>query len=139
MALGDRNLQVGTRLVARYKKVEYHCEVVAGEEGKVKYRLMDSNPESGNRRAGEWEDFKTPAGAGQAVRGGKATNGWAFWSVEGAAPTTGKDGHKTARGHDESGKEEKATPEASGPHPAPKPERTSKGERRPVNSGRRST
>ena len=37
MAIENRDLEVGTKLIARYKKEEYRAEVVAGEEGKVKY------------------------------------------------------------------------------------------------------
>ena len=36
MAIKDRNLTGGTRLVARYKKETYKAEVVEGEEGKVR-------------------------------------------------------------------------------------------------------
>ena len=41
MAIENRGLEVGTKLIAKYKKEEYRAEVVAGEEGKVKYRLAD--------------------------------------------------------------------------------------------------
>ena len=37
MAIEDRNLEPGT-LIAKYKKEEYKAEVIAGEDGKVKYR-----------------------------------------------------------------------------------------------------
>ncbi len=37
----DRKVKVGTKLVARHKGKEYRCEVVAGEEGRVRYRLGD--------------------------------------------------------------------------------------------------
>ena len=52
-----------------YKKEEYRAEVIAGEGGKVKYRL------TGGR------EFKSPSAAGTAITG-KACNGWAFWSVD---------------------------------------------------------
>ena len=69
MAIENRNLEPGTKLIARYKKEEYRAEVVAGEEGKPKYRLADGR------------EFKSPSSAGTAITG-KACNGWAFWSVE---------------------------------------------------------
>ena len=37
MAIENRDLETGTKLIARYKKEEYRAEVVAGEEGKVKH------------------------------------------------------------------------------------------------------
>ncbi len=69
MAIENRNLEPGTKLIAKFKKEEYRAEVVAGEEGKVKYRLADGR------------EFKSPSAAGTAITG-KACNGWAFWSVE---------------------------------------------------------
>ncbi len=104
MALADRNLQVGTKLVARYKKQAYHAEVVAGEEGKIRYRLEDGR------------EFKSPSAAGSAVMGGNACNGWAFWSLEGAdtAPTVPQDAPT-------------APPTV---HPAPKPKPKGKGGRK---------
>ena len=69
MAIENRDLESGTKLIAKYKKEEYRAEVVAGEEGKVKYRLADGR------------EFKSPSAAGTAITG-KACNGWAFWSVD---------------------------------------------------------
>jgi len=74
MSIEDRNLKPGTTLVARYRKKEYRAEVVAGEEGKVGYRLKDG-----------WE-FTSPSAAGSAVMDGVACNGWRFWTVESAEP-----------------------------------------------------
>jgi hypothetical protein len=72
MAIENRNLPVGTRLVADYKKTRYVCVVEAGEEeGQTLFALED-----GKR-------FKSPSAAGSAVMGGTACNGWRFWSVEG--------------------------------------------------------
>ncbi len=65
----DRKLKVGTVLVARHKGKEHRCEVLAGEEGRVRYRLEDGR------------EYRTPSGAGSAVMGGVACNGWRFWSV----------------------------------------------------------
>ena len=70
MAIEDRNLEPGTKLIAKYKKEEYKAEVIAGEDGKVKYRLADGR------------EFKSPSSAGTAITN-KACNGWAFWSGRG--------------------------------------------------------
>jgi len=75
MAIENRDLEPGTKLIAKYKKEEYRAEVIAGEEGKVTYRLTDGR------------SFKSPSAAGTAITG-KACNGWAFWSLEpNSAPT----------------------------------------------------
>ena len=73
MPIENRNLEVGTRLVANYKKQAYVCTVEKAEEGEgVAFVLAD-----GKR-------FKSPSSAASHVMGGKAVNGWRFWSVEGA-------------------------------------------------------
>ena len=69
MAIEKKDLPVGTKLVAKYKKDVYKAEVVQTEEG-VRYRLEDGRA------------FTSLSGAGSAVRDGKSTNGWSFWSVE---------------------------------------------------------
>jgi hypothetical protein len=74
MAIENRNLPVGTRLVADYKKTRYVCVVEAGEEGQTLFALEDG------------KKFKSPSAAGSAVMGGTACNGWRFWSVEGEEP-----------------------------------------------------
>jgi hypothetical protein len=75
MAIDDRNVPIGTRLVANYKKARYVCTVEAGEEeGGLAFVLED-----GSRH-------KSPSAAGSKVMGGKAVNGWRFWTVEGDAP-----------------------------------------------------
>jgi hypothetical protein len=72
---GARNkLEAGTVLVARYKGAEHRVEVVAGDDGKVRFRLADGR------------EFKSPSAAGSAVMGGIACNGWRFWSPEAYAP-----------------------------------------------------
>ncbi len=63
MAIENRTLEAGTKLIAKYKKEEYRAEVIAGEEGKVQYRLADGR------------DFKSLSSAGTAITGG-ACNGW---------------------------------------------------------------
>ena len=76
MALKNRNLEPGTKLVARYKGAEHRCEVVAGKEegSKPRYRLPDGR------------EFTSPSAAGSAVMDGVACNGWRFWSLEGELP-----------------------------------------------------
>jgi hypothetical protein len=70
----DRNLSVGTRLVANYKKAQYVCTVEAAEEGDgVLYVLEDGSK------------HKSPSAAGMKVMGGKAVNGWRFWNLDGEA------------------------------------------------------
>ena len=64
MAIENRNLEIGTRLVATYKKQAYVCTVEAGEtEGEIAFVL------EGGRR------FKSPSAAAMHVMGGKAVNG----------------------------------------------------------------
>ena len=81
MAIENRNLLAGTRLEANYKKQRYVCTIEAGEDGVgVAFVLED-----GSRH-------KSPSAAGSKVMGGKAVNGWRFWSVEGEAPTASPEG-----------------------------------------------
>ena len=75
MPIENRDLPVGTRLVATYKKQAYVCTVEAEEAGKIAFVLAD-----GKR-------FKSPSSAASAVMGGSAANGWRFWTVEGDALT----------------------------------------------------
>ena len=74
MAIENRELEAGTKLIAKYKKEEYRAKVVAGEQGKVKYRLADGR------------EFKSLSSAGTSITT-KACNGWNFWSIE---PEEGK-------------------------------------------------
>ena len=69
MPIENRNLEPGTRLVARYKKEDRTCDVVETAEG-LRYRLDDGT------------EHKSPSSAGKAATGG-ACNGWVFWSVAG--------------------------------------------------------
>ncbi len=81
MPIENRNLEPGTKLIAKYLKLEYHAEVVAGEAGKVLYQLPDG------------KEFKSTSALGTAVTG-KSCNGWSFWSldtgetIEATTPTT---------------------------------------------------
>jgi rubrerythrin len=78
MVIENRNLSIGTRLVANYKKTRYVCTVEAAGEGAEGVAFVLEN---GKR-------FKSPSAAGSSVMGGKAVNGWRFWSLEGEAPAT---------------------------------------------------
>ena len=82
MAIENRDLPVGTRLEATYKKVRYVCTVEAGDDGKLAFVLED-----GKR-------FTSPSSAATAIIKG-AANGWRFWSVEGATPAA--DGRRAHR------------------------------------------
>lgn len=70
MPIENRELAVGTRLVARYKKQDRTCEVVETPDG-LRYRLDDGT------------EHRSPSSAGKAAMEGVACNGWRFWSVEG--------------------------------------------------------
>ncbi len=83
MAIVDRNLAAGAKLVARYKGKEYPAEVVETEEG-VRYRLEDGR------------ELKSPSSAGSAVMDGKACNGWRFWSLAGSEEAKPKKAFKKA-------------------------------------------
>ena len=72
MAIEDRNLKLGTRLVANYRKQAHACMVEKTEEGDgVLFVLEDGRK------------FKSLSSSARAVMGGKAVNGWRFWSVQG--------------------------------------------------------
>jgi len=88
MSIEDRGLEPGTKLVGRYKGQEHTAEVVETKEG-IRYRLEDGR------------EFKSPSAAGSAVMGGKACNGWRFWSLAEGEPSHGKE---TAATRDRRGK-----------------------------------
>ncbi len=103
MAIENRDLEAGTKLIAKYKKEDYRAEVIAGEEGKVIYRLADGR------------DFKSPSAAGTAITS-KACNGWAFWSIESdSAPTEPLEPESShGPGEDSEGTETPETPPTAG-------------------------
>src|SRR3546814_10340146 len=78
-------MAAGQTLTAKYKGTEYTAEVVAGEGGKLLYRLADGR------------EFKSPSSAGSAVMGGTACNGWRFWSVAGATTAPKPEKQSTAK------------------------------------------
>ena len=69
-------MAAGQTLTAKYRGTQHVVKVVAGEGGKLLYRL------------GDGREFKSPSSAGSAVMGGTACNGWRFWSIEDGAPGT---------------------------------------------------
>ncbi len=68
MPIQNRSLSPGTLLVATYKKERYEC-LVEEKDGKAVFILPDG------RR------LKSASAAASAVMGGKAANGWLFWSL----------------------------------------------------------
>ena len=73
MAIENRYLEPGTRLIAKYRKDTYYALVVTGEGGKVLYQLPDG------------KEFKSTSALGTAITG-KSCNGWSFWSVDTGEP-----------------------------------------------------
>ena len=72
MTIEDRDLKDGTRLEAKYKGETWTAEVGQTEEG-LRIKLEDGRL------------FKSLSSAGSAIMGGKACNGWRFWSLAGEA------------------------------------------------------
>ncbi len=68
MPLTREQVTVGTRLSGRYKQEDFTATVVQTLQG-LRYRLADGR------------QFRSPSGAGRAVMGGVACNGWRFWSL----------------------------------------------------------
>ena len=77
MPIENRNLEPGTRLIGSYKKETYVCTVEPGEEEDSGAFVL----EDGSRH-------KSVSAAASKVMGGKAVNGWRFWTVEGDEPAT---------------------------------------------------
>ena len=73
MPIANRNLEPGTRLVAKYKKEIHNATVL--EDGTINV----DGPTIG-------ANFKSVSAAGSAIMGGIACNGWRFWSIEGEEP-----------------------------------------------------
>ncbi|MFQ6026824.1 MAG: hypothetical protein ACE5Q6_04830 [Dehalococcoidia bacterium] len=71
MPIENRNLEPGTKLIARYRKQEYHALVIVGDDRKVRYTL---SPYDG-------KEYRSPSSLGTAITG-KSCNGWAFWSLD---------------------------------------------------------
>jgi hypothetical protein len=95
-------LEAGTVLVAKYKGAEHRAEVVAGEDGKMLFRLADGR------------QFKSPSSAASAVMGGIAANGWRFWSLE--ADTSTADAKRAPVKKARGGRKPKAAAEPAETH-----------------------
>ena len=80
MAIENRNLEPGTRLVARYRKEEWQAEVL--DTDPATYALCGEQ-----RLTNQAASYKSLSAAGSAVMGGINCNGWRFWSLEGEAST----------------------------------------------------
>lgn len=88
MAITDRTLEPGTKLVARYKGEDYRAEVVKVDQNgneATRYRMT---------LKGETKDYKSPSAMGSAIMGvdkdGKprTCNGWSFWSIDAGEAAT---------------------------------------------------
>ncbi len=86
MAIKNRNLEAGTKLISKYKKEEHRAEVIAGEGDKIMYRLKDGR------------EFKSPSGAGTAITG-RSCNGWDFWTVESDSTQSGPEEPESPEEH----------------------------------------
>ena len=73
MPIQNRDLPVGAKLVGKYKKAVFVCEVGKDAEGNLTFAV-------------DGKEFKSPSSAASHVMGGGAVNGWRFWSLEGEAP-----------------------------------------------------
>jgi hypothetical protein len=67
MAIKDRNLETGSILEGTYRQQGYECRVEVRDEKRF-YILEDAR------------EFKSPSAAASALMGGKAVNGWLFWT-----------------------------------------------------------
>jgi hypothetical protein len=74
MVIADRNLPIGSTLIGSYRGAAHRCAVIDRGDGRPGFRLDDG------------QVLRTPSGAGRAVMGGVACNGWRFWNVETGAP-----------------------------------------------------
>ncbi len=93
MAITNRDLPAGTKLVARYKGQHHAALVLVDDAGKPGYELDGKTI------------YRSLSAAGSAVMGGTACNGWRFWSVEGTEPgPKAKEEKKAAKAKSENGK-----------------------------------
>lgn len=74
MAIENRNIGPGTKLVGRYHKEDHFAEVVDVGEGKVGFRVD-----------GGEAIYGSPSSAAASLMNNVAVNGWRFWSIEGEA------------------------------------------------------
>ena len=97
MAIENRNLPVGTRIWANYKKTRYVCTVEAGEDEGVVFALEDGTK------------HKSPSAAGSKVMGGNAVNGWRFWTIEGDEPEASAEEKPAKKGRSAKAKKQAKT------------------------------
>ena len=71
MAITNRDLPAGTKLVARFKGQEHSVLVLVDKDAGFSYELDDGTT------------YKSLSSAGSAVMNGTACNGWRFWSLDG--------------------------------------------------------
>ncbi len=95
MAIQDRNLAPGTKLVARYKAQTHTAEVVEIQvlpKGMLpKDAPADPDPRLVAKlvyRLADGREFGSPSAAGTGIAG-LACNGWTFWSVDDGGEATG--------------------------------------------------
>jgi len=95
MAIQDRNLAPGTKLVARYKGQTYAAEVVEVQvlpKGVLpKDAPADPDPRLVGKlvyRLANGREFGSPSAAGTGVTG-LSCNGWTFWAVDDGGENTG--------------------------------------------------
>jgi len=95
MAIQDRNLAPGTKLVARYKGQNHTAEVVEVQtlpKGMLpKDAPADPDPRLVGKlvyRLANGREFGSPSAAGTGITG-LSCNGWTFWSVDDGGEATG--------------------------------------------------
>ncbi len=77
----DRDLPIGTVLVAKHKDTTYRITLNEGETEGAEYWTRNDD------RKKEPTRFKTPSGAGMHIMGGIACNGWRFFGLESETET----------------------------------------------------
>jgi hypothetical protein len=75
MTIARDQIRPGLTLQARYKGETFHAEAVTVDD-RLRYRLADGR------------EFRSPSGAGRAVMGGIACNGWRFWTAADTSATS---------------------------------------------------
>ncbi len=88
MAIEDRNLPEGTRLVAKFKGATYYATVVRGMLENGIYVTVNDGSKANTLgcRMDDGRAFKSLSAAGSAIMDGTACNGWRFWSVDKDGP-----------------------------------------------------
>lgn len=82
MTVTDRNLNVGDRFEAVYRGEFYVLEAIDAGDGKIAFQLLAPEKVRIRRATGliRTNVFGSLSSAAGAVTGGKAKNGWLFWS-----------------------------------------------------------